>query len=107
MGYSYPSVRVAHPGDLSVLGGGTLAGAVARSHFSTGAKWVDPAPSDIEDNTQLAPQNADATKEHAMAPPDNKADERWIAHEDAKEAKRKAKEAKSREEAKARAKAKA
>merc|ERR1712050_153471 len=42
--YSYPSVRVAHPGDLSVFGGGSLVSVATQSKFSTGAKYVDPSP---------------------------------------------------------------
>jgi len=104
---SYPSVRVAHPGELSILGGGSLVGVATQSKFSAGAKINTAAatPEDVAQSVSVSVATSEAG-ETSRIEPEKKAHERWIEQEDAKEAKRKAKEARANAEARARARAK-
>jgi tetratricopeptide (TPR) repeat protein len=100
--FSYPCVSVAHPGDVSLVGGGKLSTLAVQSVFSARAERVESKPVECttpcwEKDEPVATNNQTATlqcKEKAADP----ANERWILHEDAKMRK---------EEAKAKAKAKA
>merc|ERR1712050_226698 len=79
---SYPSVRVAHPGDLSVFGGASLVSVATQSKFSPGAKYVEPCTDDGGDDLTRAisskakEADADATPGSGTKA-EKKVDERW------------------------------
>jgi tetratricopeptide (TPR) repeat protein len=103
---SYPCVRVAHPGDVTVVGGGTLASAAVRSKFTAAAFSAGPGAAvdvALEAADFLQCEKSETTE--AKVSPNS---EKWIDQEDAKikklEAKAKAKAAaKSKPKAKVKA----
>merc|ERR1712070_377221 len=46
--WSYPSVRVAHPADVNVVGRGTLGGAAVAAQVTSGAERIETKPVDDE-----------------------------------------------------------
>jgi hypothetical protein len=98
--FCYPSVRVAHLGDVTVVGGGKLNRLAVQSVFSVGAEHVESksegtTPCWEKEEQAIVQSIAQEAKNEKVA---NPADERWILQEDAKRRK---------EEAHAKAKAKA
>lgn len=82
---SYPSVRVAFPGDVTVVGSGSLASSMVQSVFAAAAERVEAkqpgvqicAQPDVEAETTVTVEDV-----HTGAD-----DGRWIAEEDAKQKK--------------------
>lgn len=95
---SYPCVRVAHPGDVTVVGGNTLAQAAVRSKFTAGA-FLAGTNSEVENSRQPLDAVPPENSEFKVSP----STERWIDEEDAKIKKL---EAKVKAAAKAKPKAK-
>jgi tetratricopeptide (TPR) repeat protein len=97
--WSYPSVRVAHPGDITVVGAGSLTSAAQSSKFKAAPLTRDSqseATAGAEEDATLSVQSeAEMVQSDIQVDPKQ---ERWIEQEDAKIRK---------EEAKAKAKAKA
>jgi len=102
--WSYPCVRVGHPGDVSVVGGSSLEGAAVCSKFSAAALPRKPqaeAEEVREDEGRSASHSSIEIETEVASQVDPK-QERWIDEEDAKIKKEGAK-AKSRAKAKLRA----
>jgi hypothetical protein len=98
---SYPCVRIAHPGDITVVGSGKLTRLAVQSVFSARAERVDynkpkaETPSSEKRNGSNTQSLSQGTQENEV----DSVDERWIVQEDAKMRKKEA-------HAKAKAKAK-
>jgi hypothetical protein len=118
--WTYPCVRVAHPGDVTVLGSGSLGAAAMQSLFTAAALPREPqtdspvaASSAVESSVARAEGRADASPtaqndevEVQLASQVDSKHERWIDQEDAKMKKEEAK-AKARAKAKSKTKGKA
>jgi Flp pilus assembly protein TadD len=93
--WNYPSVRVSHPGDIIVVGSGSLAAAAGSSSFSAVALKREEQAEEVQ---KPKPVPKDPLSDMAASPsPADLKQERWIDQEDAKikktEAKAKAKAA--------------
>mmetsp|Transcript_69363 Transcript_69363/g.127981 ORF Transcript_69363/g.127981 Transcript_69363/m.127981 type:complete len:943 (-) Transcript_69363:69-2897(-) len=101
---SYPCVRVAHPGDVTVVGRGALSAAAAAAKCTTAAKRVETAGDDESACTGENEQEADAENKQETKPLKPGADQ-WIDDEDRRNAKAQAR-AKAKAKAKMKTKAK-
>lgn len=87
--WHYPSVRVAHPGDITVIGTGSLNGAAVLSKFTAAALPREPQAMTTTASTQstTASEVTSEFTEAEAAEAFNQVDpkkERWIDQEDAK-----------------------
>lgn len=102
--WSYPCVRVGHPGDVSVVGGSSLEGAAVSSKFSAAALPRKPQAEAAEEpkNEGRSASYSSTEIEMEVAKQVDPKQEQWIDEEDAKIKKEEAK-AKGRAKAKLRA----
>lgn len=97
--WTYPCVRVGHPGDVTIVGGGSLEAAAVLSQFTVAV--LPRKPQDDE----IAPVASGYDDAEAPPAPVDPKQEKWIDQEDAKIKKDEAK-AKARAKAKVKAKGK-